>query len=149
MKDFELLEIRLHTEERGRVDVPFAQSGPAPAIELPEGAVVGVGLVFRLGRDIDGLAFEDTRVREGSVLARTHTALGGFRTGGPYEIRLSAERLPVGRAHCGTYEVTGRFVDGDGQELAAGTYRVRLTHEPAASGGGHPPEGPVTAAPPA
>ncbi|MET9954059.1 hypothetical protein ABZ135_21245 [Streptomyces sp. NPDC006339] len=136
MKDFELLDVSLYTEELGRLEVPLEETGndregPEP-LALPEGAVVSVGLTFRLGREIDGVAFEDSRVREGAVLGSTRTVLGGFRAGGPYEVRLPAERLPVGRAHCGIYEVTGRFTDGEGHELALEHHRVRVDHQPAA-----------------
>ncbi|GAA3387578.1 hypothetical protein GCM10017752_04240 [Streptomyces roseoviridis] len=135
MKDFELLDVSLYTEELGRLEVPLREDGPGgdpEPLTLPEGAVVSVGLTFRLGREIDGVAFEDSRFRDGAVLGSTRTVLGGFRAGGPYEVRLPAERLPVGRAHCGIYEVTGRFTDGGGQELALERHRVRVVHQPAA-----------------
>ncbi|MFI8521859.1 hypothetical protein ACIGEZ_29190 [Streptomyces sp. NPDC085481] len=128
MKGFELLDVSLYTEEAGRIEVP--QEGPAAdePIVLPEGVVVSVGLTFRLGDEIDGLAFEDTRARAGAKVASTRTALGGFRAGGPYEVRLPSERLPVGKASCGTYEVTGRVVDEDGRALAEERHRIRIEH---------------------
>ncbi|MGA5063830.1 hypothetical protein ACPB9E_08610 [Streptomyces exfoliatus] len=144
MKDFELLDISLYTEEPDRrvvplrgpdtPDAPDALGTPdIPAIpELPEGAVLSIGLTFRLGREIAGVAFEDSRIREGTVLATTRTVLGGFRTGGPYEVRLPPERLPVGRAYRGIYELTGRFTDGDGRELQVVHRRLRVVHQPAA-----------------
>ncbi|MEV6248772.1 hypothetical protein AB0M38_21560 [Streptomyces sp. NPDC051742] len=147
MKDFELLDISLYTEEPDRrvvplrdpdtPDTPGTRDTPgAPDIpatpELPEGAVLSIGLTFRLGREIAGVAFEDSRVREGTVLATTRTVLGGFRTGGPYEVRLPPERLPVGRAYRGVYELTGRFTDGDGRELQVVHRRLSVVHQPAA-----------------
>ncbi|MFF1512211.1 hypothetical protein [Streptomyces sp. NPDC058326] len=130
--DFELLDISLYTEEPDRRVVSL-RAGDAPETpEIPEGAVLSVGLTFRLGREIEGVAFEDSRVREGTVLATVRTVLGGFRTGGPYEVRLPQERLPVGRAHRGVYELTGRFTAGDGRELAVVHRRIRVVCQPAA-----------------
>ncbi|MFI8823479.1 hypothetical protein [Streptomyces sp. NPDC053431] len=145
-KDFELLDVSLHTEELGRVAVPLDHggghgTGKREPLVLPEGAVVSVGLTFRLEREIDGLAFEDTRMWDGVVLASTRTVLGGFRPGGPYEVRLPQERMPVGRAHCGVYEVTGRFTDGEGRELAVEQHDLRIEHQTA------PPHEPMTPEP--
>ncbi|MFI8966458.1 hypothetical protein ACIGO8_30595 [Streptomyces sp. NPDC053493] len=132
MTDFELVDVSLYSDELGRVEVPLRDPAGAEPLDVPEGAVVSVGLTFRLGREIDGLVFEDTRSKDDVVLAATRTVLGGFRPGGPYEVRLPPERLPVGRAHCGVYDVAGRFTDGDGRELAVEHHRLSLTHQPAA-----------------
>ncbi|MEU2117406.1 hypothetical protein ABZ567_17515 [Streptomyces sp. NPDC016459] len=130
--DFELLDISLYTEEPDRRVVPLRGLDAPDTPEIPEGAVVSVGLTFRLGREIVGLAFEDSRVHEGLVLATVRTVLGGFRAGGPYEVRLQPERLSVGRVHRGVYELTGRFTDGDGRELAVAHHRIRVVPQPAA-----------------
>ncbi|MFJ9824263.1 hypothetical protein ACIRSU_07780 [Streptomyces sp. NPDC101160] len=131
--DFELVDVSLHTEELGTFVVPLLDPEDTEPVELPEGAVVSVGLTFRLGRAIDTVVFEDTRERDGAVLGTNRTPLGGFRPGGPYEVRLPPERLPVGRTHCGVYVVTGRFSDGDDdRELAVERHRIRVTHQPAA-----------------
>ncbi|MFG2292260.1 hypothetical protein [Streptomyces sp. NPDC048603] len=126
---FELVDVALQSEELGRLTVPLSAPAPGP-FELPEGAVVSVALTFHLREAVDGLCFVDTRRREGRVVARTRTALGSFRPGGPYEILLPAERLPVGRAECGTYEVTGTFVDAEGRELSQESHRFRIVHQP-------------------
>ncbi|MFI8766580.1 hypothetical protein ACIGN6_16885 [Streptomyces sp. NPDC053792] len=127
---FELMALALVPEERGARTLSPDLRGGEP-VELPEGATVSVALTFRLAENVDGLAFEETRSYAGQVIGTTRTALGGFRAGGPYEIRLPPERLPVGRANCGTYEVSGRFVDADGHVLAWETHRFRLVHQPA------------------
>ncbi|MGW0122048.1 hypothetical protein [Streptomyces sp. NPDC003327] len=152
--DFTLLDVSLYTDELGRLAVPLARlrggGAEPPTLDLPEGAVLGVGLRFRLGRDVDGLAFEETRTRawalsvEGESLSATRTVLGGFRAGGPYELRLPPERLPVGREGCAVYEVTGRFTDGEGHELARERHRFRVVHRSPASAsapGAAPPAG--------
>ncbi|MER5311314.1 hypothetical protein ABT034_26395 [Streptomyces sp. NPDC002773] len=130
--DFTLLDISLYTEEPDRRVVTLRGLDAPETPEIPEGAVLSVGLTFRLGREIEGVAFEDSRVREGKVLATVRTVLGGFRAGGPYEVRLPPERLPVGRAHRGVYELTGRFTDGDGRELTVAHHRIRVVCQPAA-----------------
>ncbi|MFG3192849.1 hypothetical protein [Streptomyces omiyaensis] len=126
---FRLLDVSLHTDGRGRLRVALGggSADTAPLL-LSEGSVVSVGLTFRLEREVDGLAFEAERARDGLVLAATRTLLGGFRRGGPYEVRLPPERMPVGRTHCGLYRVTGRLTDGRGHELARESHRVRLVH---------------------
>lgn len=128
MNGFELVDFSVHAEDLGRLEVPLQGATDRVTLVLPEGAVVNLGLTFRLGQDIDGLTFEETRVREGAEVSSTRTALGGYRTGGPYEVRLPAERLPVGHAHRGVYAVTSRFTDGDGHELATVHHRMRLVH---------------------
>ncbi|WP_405861687.1 hypothetical protein OG361_40035 [Streptomyces sp. NBC_00090] len=126
---FELLNVALTSEEWGTHIVPPDARGGEP-VELPEGAVLTVALTFRVAEAIDGLAVEETRRYGGNVIGTTRTALGGFRAGGPYEIQLPSERLPVGRASCGTYEVTARFVAADGRELARESHRFRIVHRP-------------------
>ncbi|MEU7028413.1 hypothetical protein AB0A60_17180 [Streptomyces sp. NPDC046275] len=138
MNAFELVDLSLHTEELGRFRVPLREGTASAPVTLPEGTVINVGLTFRLGREIDGLTLEETRVRDGTVVSTARTVLGGFRTGGPYEVRLPAERLPVGRAHCGEYEVTSRFTDGTGRELVTLRHRLRLVHQPAPDPGRDP-----------
>ncbi|MGW4051398.1 hypothetical protein ACWENA_11250 [Streptomyces sp. NPDC004779] len=124
-----LLDVSLHTEERGRLPVPLG-GGAVEAVPpaLAEGTVVSVGLTFRLGREVDALTFEEVCARDGRVLETTRTLLGGFRRGGPYEVWLPPRRMPVGRAHCGLYRITGRLTDGDGRELAREDHHVRLVH---------------------
>ncbi|MFF8375687.1 hypothetical protein ACF07V_06115 [Streptomyces sp. NPDC015661] len=131
MHAFELVDVSLYTEDLGRFRVPLTDGTASAPVTLPEGTVINVGITFRLGRDIDGLTLEETRVRDGTVVSTARTVLGGFRTGGPYELRLPAERLPVGRAHCGEYEVTSRFTDAGGRELVTLRHRLRLVHQPA------------------
>ncbi|MFF6883994.1 hypothetical protein ACFY9F_12490 [Streptomyces sp. NPDC012421] len=126
---FSLLDVSLHTEERGRLPVALG-GGAADAVPLvlAEGTVVSLGLTFRLGLEVDALTFVEERARDGRVLATTRTLLGGFRRGGPYEVWLPPQRMPVGKAHCGLYLVTGRVTDGRGRELAREDHHVRLVH---------------------
>ncbi|MFJ3584649.1 hypothetical protein ACIPPS_20820 [Streptomyces sp. NPDC090127] len=126
MAVFELMDVALVSDEFGRFPVPLGTERPE-AVELPEGAVVGVALTFRTDEGVDGLSFEEERSHAGNLIATAHNVLGGFRAGGPYEIQLPAERLPVGRG-CGTYEVTGRFLDAEGRELARESHRFRIVH---------------------
>ncbi|MDT9686992.1 hypothetical protein Q5762_01230 [Streptomyces sp. P9(2023)] len=126
MAVFELMDVALVSDEYGRVTVPLNTNG-REAVELPEGTVIGVALTFRTGEEVDGLTFLEERSHEGRVIAENRTVLGGFRAGGPYEIQLPAERLPIGRG-CGTYEVTGRIVDPDGRELARERHRFHIVH---------------------
>ncbi|MFJ6516694.1 Rho GDP-dissociation inhibitor [Streptomyces filamentosus] len=121
-----LLDVSLHTEDRGRIGVPLEDE--AEPLVLAEGTVVSLGLTFRLGEAVDGLVFEEEHARDGGVVDRTRTVLGGFRRGGPYEVWLPPRRLPIGRAHCGLYRVGGRLTDGSGRELARTGHRLRLVH---------------------
>ncbi|MFE6105047.1 hypothetical protein ACFVQ4_34585 [Streptomyces laurentii] len=132
MEDFELLDLSLYVEDGGRLAVPLGDARAEAPLEVPEGAVVSVGLTFRLGRNIDAVVFEDTRDWDGAPIGTSRTVLGGFRCGGPYEVRLPPERLPVGRAHCGVYGVTGRFTDGAGRPLTEEHHRIRVAHPPPA-----------------
>ncbi|WP_369147766.1 hypothetical protein [Streptomyces sp. R44] len=127
---FELLEVALAPDERGARE-PSPDLRAAGEVELPEGATVSLALTFRLAEGVEGLVFEETRRYAGEVIGTQRTALGGFRAGGPYEIHLPPERLPVGRANCGTYEAEGRFLDAEGRVLAREDHRFRLVHQAA------------------
>ncbi|MFD8012969.1 hypothetical protein [Streptomyces sp. NPDC058955] len=124
-----LLDVSLHTEEQGRLPVALGGGAvDAAPLVLGEGTVVSLGLTFRLGGEVDGLTFEEERARDGRVLATTRTLLGDFRRGGPYEVWLPPQRMPVGRAHCGVYRMSGRLTDGAGRELAREDHALRLVH---------------------
>ncbi|NML50972.1 hypothetical protein HHL19_20930 [Streptomyces sp. R302] len=126
---FRLLDMSLHTEDEGRLVVDLGgRAGEAGPLRVPEGAVVSVGLTFQVGRAVDGLTFEEVRTGDDREPVVTRTPLGGFRRGGPYEVRLPPRRMPVGRAHCGLYEVTGRLTDGRGHELARADHELMLVH---------------------
>ncbi|MFD3663722.1 hypothetical protein ACFWVF_24600 [Streptomyces sp. NPDC058659] len=124
----ELMELSLVSDELGTFTVPLDGPGADAPYELAEGTVVSIALTFRLAADTDGLVFETVRTREGEDPVARRTALGSFRTGGPYELRLPPERLPLGRAHCGTYEVTGRMSDAAGREHAQVKHRFTIVH---------------------
>lgn len=126
MAVFQLMDVALVSDEFGRVTVDLSLP-EQDVVELPEGTVVGVALTFRTGEEVDGLTFVEERSYEGRTIATARNVLGGFRAGGPYEVQLPAERLPVGRG-CGTYDVTGRFVDAEGRELAHESHRFRIVH---------------------
>ncbi|MFB7512626.1 hypothetical protein [Streptomyces sp. NPDC056144] len=130
MTAFELVHVVLAANGGSTHVVPLDAPDHDP-VDLPEGAVVSVTLVFRVMEDLDGLAFETSRRADGGVVAESRTTLGGYRAGGPYEVVLPAERLPVGHASLGTYEVTGRFVDGDGREHARELHRFRIVPQTA------------------
>ncbi|MFD0267987.1 hypothetical protein ACFVGY_15610 [Streptomyces sp. NPDC127106] len=123
--DFQLVEMALLTEGAGCTGGTPGPERPDP-VELPEGAWVTLCLVFRLGRDVDGLTYTETRVRDGTVEEAHETPLGGFRAGGPYEIHLQPERLPMGHAAFGTYEVHGVFTDRRRRPLARTCRRYRI-----------------------
>ncbi|SEB96367.1 hypothetical protein [Streptomyces sp. TLI_105] len=128
MAPFELMRVSLAQEERGTAVLPL--DGDGDPVELPEGGTISVALAFRVGEAVDGLVFEETRRYAGRVIATTRTTLGGYRAGGPYEVHLPPERLPVGRANCGVYEVTGRFTDSTGRVIGREHHRFRLVHQP-------------------
>ncbi|MET9725011.1 hypothetical protein [Streptomyces zaomyceticus] len=134
----ELMELTLVSDELGTFAVPLEGPGDATPHELPEGAVVSLAMTFRLGADTDGLIFETLRVGEGEDPVARRSALGSFRAGGPYEIRLPPERLPLGRAHRGTYDVTARMSDATGIEHARVSHRFILVPRP--GGAVEPPE---------
>lgn len=145
---FRLVGIALLSEEFGRMEVPLEapSDGTVPdPFDLPHGAVVTLALSFRTAVDVDGLVYTETRVRDGAVLSTIRTALGGYRAGGPYEIRMPPERLPNGRAAGNTYEVTGTFSDAAGHVLAAERHRFRLC-EPG-RGAAHPVQAAAPTAP--
>ncbi|MFD0722873.1 hypothetical protein [Streptomyces globosus] len=123
--DFELVDMVLLQEEGRPVRIRPAQQ--SDTLDLPEGGVVTLSLVFRLGRDVDGLTYTEVRVREGVPGLPCETHLGSFRAGGPYEIRLRPERLPSGHASCGAYEVRGTFTDRRGRLLASAYRRYRVS----------------------
>ncbi|MFF5923784.1 hypothetical protein ACFY8C_36500 [Streptomyces flavochromogenes] len=122
----ELTELAFVSDELGTFTVPLDGEAAGLSHELPEGAVVSIALTFRLGADTDGLVFETVRVGQGEEPVARRAALGGFRAGGPYEIRLPPERLPLGRAHCGTYDMTARLSDVAGIEHAQVKHRFTL-----------------------
>ncbi|WP_190344221.1 hypothetical protein [Streptomyces venezuelae] len=126
---FELVDVALVSDELGRLTVPLDGRDAGP-FELPEGAVVTVALSFRVHREVDGLSFTLNRWREGYLVSSNQIPVGSFRPGGPYEVHLPAERLPVGRAACGVYDVTGIFTDGDGRELSRESHSFRIVHQP-------------------
>ncbi|MFD0367952.1 hypothetical protein [Streptomyces sp. NPDC059071] len=127
---FELLDVTLVSDEFDRLALPLDPDPDRGPVDVPEGAVVSLSLSFRVGEELRGLTFDEERRRGGDVVAATRHVLGGFRAGGPYELQLPAVRMPVGRAHCGTYEVTGRFADGEGRELARESHGFRIVHRP-------------------
>ncbi|WP_159041666.1 hypothetical protein [Streptomyces aureus] len=122
----ELMELAVVSDELGTFTVPLEGPDADVPHELPEGAVVSIALTFRLGADTNGLVFETVRVGEGEEPVARRAALGSFRAGGPYEIRLPPERLPLGRAHCGMYDVTARMSDVAGVEHAQVKHRFTL-----------------------
>ncbi|MER7463175.1 hypothetical protein [Streptomyces sp. NPDC097981] len=131
--DFELLDVGLLTGEDGETVIHCAED--REVIELTDGTVVTLALVFRLGRDTDGLAYTETRLRDdGLATSPSVTHLGGFRAGGPYEVRLPPEHLPSGPAACCTYEVHGAFTDRRHRTLATVGRRYRIAHSPGHEG---------------
>ncbi|MFF0558130.1 hypothetical protein [Streptomyces sp. NPDC004266] len=144
MAPFELTRVSLAQEEQGTAALSL--DGDGDPVEVPEGGTMSVALAFRVGEAVDGLVFEETRRYAGRVIGTTRTALGGYRAGGPYEVHLPPERLPVGRANCGVYEVTGRFTDSTGRVLGREQHRFRLVHQPVRRSGRS--AGPERAAPP-
>ncbi|MEU2392710.1 hypothetical protein [Streptomyces sp. NPDC007369] len=145
--DFQLVDMALLTDDEactGGSDSPRPQR--SEPVELPEGALVTLCLVFRLGRDVDGLAYTETRVRDGTVEAAHETQLGSFRAGGPYEIHLQPERLPMGHAAFGTYEVHGVFTDRHRRPLASAYRRYRIAPETAPGPGAGKRSGSQTSA---
>lgn len=138
-RQFELLSVTLHSEGcDDRVDdhvVALPAPGESEAVPksppftLKEGSDIRITLVFRTGRDIEGLKFVDVRKRQGAVVSRNEVMLGSYRPGGPYELALPLERLPIGHLARDTYEVTGMFVDADDNVLGYETHSFEITKD--------------------
>ncbi|WP_274555515.1 hypothetical protein [Streptomyces spiramyceticus] len=124
---FELLGMTLQVEGNGEQVVPLPS--PGIPVELKEGAEIRIGLTFRLGRAVEGLKFVDVRKRHGVVVSMSETMLGCYRPGGPYDVIVPPERLPTGHLARDTYEVTGTFIDADGNILGDETHSFRITKE--------------------
>lgn len=134
-RQFELLGVTLHAE--GHEDHVVALPGPgeseavpkSPPFTLKEGSDIRITLVFRTGRDIEGLKFVDVRKRHGAVVGMSEVMLGSYRPGGPYELALPLERLPIGHLARDTYEVTGTFVDAHDNVLGRETHSFEITKD--------------------
>ncbi|WOX20400.1 hypothetical protein [Streptomyces solicathayae] len=139
MADFELMDVTLVSDRFGRLRVPL-EGDRREVVTLPAGAVVSTVLTFRTGQEVEGLRFVEERFCDGHLIATVNNTLGGFRAGGPYELQLTAERLPAGPGNVGTYEVAGRFLDGSGRELARESHRFRIVPPGPPPEPGSPPE---------
>ncbi|MFC5799895.1 rho GDP-dissociation inhibitor [Streptomyces formicae] len=140
-RDFELLAVTIQVDGHPDIPVPLAQDGPddqarerwarPTTVSLREGAEFRVRLDFsvRARHDVDGLKFIDERTREGVTMGHRETHLGDYRPGGPYEVVLPPEHLPTGHLARCTYECTGTFVDGAGQELGRVTHALEITKD--------------------
>lgn len=126
----ELMELTLVSDELGTFTVPLEGTDDAITHEVPEGTVISLAVTFRLGADTDGLVVETLRVGEGEDPVARRNVLGGYRAGGPYEIRLPSERLPLGRSHWGPYDVTARMSDAAGVEHARVSHHFTLVPRP-------------------
>ncbi|MFD7445484.1 hypothetical protein [Streptomyces sp. NPDC059909] len=139
-RDFELVAVTIQVE--GRPDIPVLlppedrgdpdDERPQPApLTLREGTEFRVRLAFsvRSRHDIDGLRYIDERSRQGVTMTHRETLLGDYRPGGPYEIVLPAEHLPTGHLARDVYQVTGTFVDKEGQELGRETHSFEITKD--------------------
>ncbi|MFJ6631997.1 hypothetical protein ACIQMR_11460 [Streptomyces sp. NPDC091376] len=135
--DFELLAVTIQVE--GRPDMPVrlapapergSEPPPAPLV-LREGAEFRVGLKFAVGSgyDLAGLRFIDERTRQGVTVGHQEILLGDYRHGGPYEIVLPPERLPIGHMARDVYQVTGTFVDKEGRVLGCETHSFEITKD--------------------
>ncbi len=136
IQQFELLGVSLQAEGREEIDVPLPVSGGesvamprAAPFALKEGAEIRITLAFRLGTAVEGLKFMDMRQRQGAVVSTSEVLLGGYRPGGPYEVVLPPERLPIGHLARDTYEVTGTFVDSDGHVLGHERHTFVITKD--------------------
>lgn len=135
VQQFELLSVTLQAEGREGIDVPLSLSGEPELVPrtapfaLKEGAEVRITLAFRLGKSVEGLKFTDVRQRHGAVISRSEVLLGGYRAGGPYEVVLPPERLPNGHLARDMYEVTGTFVDSDGNVLGHESHAFMITKD--------------------
>ncbi|WP_328666006.1 rho GDP-dissociation inhibitor [Streptomyces sp. NBC_00322] len=134
-REFELLHVTLQAEGHDDLVVALptsdeSEASPQPApFSLREGAEIRITLVFRVGRAVERLKFVDERKRQGAVVGKTEVMLGSFRPGGPYELVLPLERLPIGHLARDTYEVTGTFVDADDNVLGYETHRFEITKD--------------------
>ncbi|MFE2015815.1 hypothetical protein [Streptomyces sp. NPDC059491] len=133
MVPFELMDVSPVPEGRGARTPPREARQGEPVV-LWEGAAVSLALTFRVGEEVAGLVVEMTWLFEGKALGTTRAALGGFRPGGPYEVHLPPERLPVGRAQRGSHAAECRVLDAGGRELARAGIRFRVVHPDAPVG---------------
>ncbi|MCP3820668.1 rho GDP-dissociation inhibitor [Streptomyces sp. A3M-1-3] len=135
VQEFELLSVTLQAEGRQDIDVALPVPGEtelvtrAAPFTLKEGAEVRITLGFRLGKAVEGLKFTDVRRRQGAVIGMSEVLLGGYRPGGPYEVVLPPERLPIGHLARDMYEVTGTFVDGEGNVLGHESHAFVITKD--------------------
>ncbi|GFH38160.1 hypothetical protein [Streptomyces pacificus] len=135
--DFELLGMTIQVE--GRPDMPVrltppdgGSAGPPSApLVLREGSEFRVRLEFVVGsgRDLEGLRFVDERTRQGVTVGRQEILLGDYRRGGPYEIVLPPERLPIGHMARDVYQVTGTIADKDGRILGRESHSFEITKD--------------------
>ncbi|MEU2159803.1 hypothetical protein QRN89_31425 [Streptomyces chengbuensis] len=135
--EFELLGVTIQVE--GRPDMPVrlapaqgpgAEPPPAPLV-LREGSEFRVRLEFAVGagRDLEGLRFIDERTRQGMTVGHQEILLGDYRRGGPYEIVLPPERLPIGHMARDVYQVTGTFADKEGRILGCESHSFEITKD--------------------
>ncbi|MFI8288031.1 hypothetical protein EAO71_33550 [Streptomyces sp. ms191] len=132
----ELIRLSLRfAEPDAPVAVPVAPAGEEPdAFPLREGIECRAVVEFQvLGRQATGLRVVDRRLRDGVAVGGREVALGDFRHGGPYELSLPPERLPIGPRARGVYEVRVALVDGGDHVLARRVYRFEITKDGAAA----------------
>ncbi|AWK12243.1 hypothetical protein SSP531S_37860 [Streptomyces spongiicola] len=135
--DFELLSVTIQVEGRPDMHVRLAppEDGgagpPPPPLVLREGSEFRVRLEFAVGsgRDLEGLRFVDERTRQGVTVGHQEILLGDYRRGGPYEIVLPPERLPIGHMARDVYQVTGTFADKDGRLLGCESHSFEITKD--------------------
>ncbi|MER6997924.1 hypothetical protein [Streptomyces sp. NPDC000410] len=137
-RDFEILAVTIQLEGRPDIPVPLPPadtpeddwSPPAPLV-LKEGADFRVRLEFRVRspEDLVGLKFVDERHRRGVPVAHQEIHLGDYRPGGPYEVVLPSERLPMGHVARDVYDATGTFLDGEGRVLGQERHSFEITKE--------------------
>ncbi|MGW7369971.1 hypothetical protein ACWGI8_42760 [Streptomyces sp. NPDC054841] len=136
--DFELLGVTIQVEGHADMPVPVpsaehpdAVPPPPTPLVLREGAEFRVRLEFGVGsgHDLEGLRFIDERTRQGVTVGHQEILLGDYRSGGPYEIVLPPERLPIGHMARDTYQVTGTFVDVTGRILGRETHSFEITKD--------------------
>lgn len=136
-RDFELLAVAILVE--GHPDMPVRlpapedprSEPPSEPLVLREGAEFRLRLEFGVGsrHDIEGLRYIDERTRQGVTVGHQEILLGDYRAGGPYEIVLPPERLPIGHMARDTYEVTGTFVDVHGHVLGRETHSFEIAKD--------------------